>query len=93
MKKIYLIFSKSETRLAGFPYGEAIYKNQVEKNFTLGDEITIVFPKQIEKIASSFVQGFFAVLVTEIGYKGIEEKIIIESGSEKLTSSIWKNIY
>lgn len=93
MTKINLEFPKSETGLAGFPYGEAVYNEQVKNKISFEDEIEIVFPEQIEKVASSFVQGFFAAIIAVIGYKGIEEKVIITSKSDKLTASIRKNIY
>jgi len=93
MKTINLQFPKSETRLAGFPYGEAVYNEQVKDIITFEDKIEIVFPNQIEKVASSFVQGFFAAIVAVIGYKGVEEQVIITSRSDNLTLSIRKNIY
>lgn len=93
MKTIVLNFPKSETRLAGFPYGEKVYEEQVQKIISFDEKITIIFPEQIEKVASSFVQGFFANIVMAIGYKGIEKNVIIESKSDKLTASIRKKIY
>lgn len=93
MKTINLKFPKSETRLAGFPYGEEVFKNQAQDIISFDDQITIIFPDQIEKVASSFVQGFFANLVMNIGYKGIERNVIIITKNEALTSSIRKNIY
>ena len=93
MTKINLEFPKSETRLAGFPYGEAVYNEQVKDKISFDGEIEIVFPNQIEKVASSFVQGFFAAIVAAIGYKGVEQQINITSRSDSLTSSIRKNIY
>lgn len=93
MKTINLNFPKSATGLAGFPYGEKVYKDQVEGKISYDEDITIVFPNQVEKVASSFVQGFFAKIVMSIGYKGVENKVKIVSKSDKLTASIRKNIY
>ena len=93
MVKISLEFPKSETRLAGFPYGESVYSEQAKGKISFEGEIEIVFPNQIEKVASSFVQGFFAEIVAAIGYKGIEEQVIIISRNDSLTASIRKNIY
>lgn len=93
MTTIYLEFPKSETGLAGFPYGETVYNEQVKDKISFEDKIEIVFPEHIEKVASSFVQGFFAAIVAAIGYKGVEDQVIITSQSEKLTASILKNIY
>lgn len=97
MKTVELKFEKSETRLAGFPYGETIYSEQVkesvERNKDNQEQIKIVFPAQIEKVASSFVQGFFSELINTIGYEKIEELFVIETSSEKLTKKIIENIY
>lgn len=93
MKRIELNFDKSTTRLAGFPYGEQIYQEQVKNQVDFAQSVTIVFPKQIERIASSFVQGFFSAFVNEIGYQGIEDKVTIEAGTEELIKSIKKNIF
>ncbi len=93
MKTINLKFPKSETSLAGFPYGEEVYKEQAQNIISFDDKIMIIFPEQIEKVASSFVQGFFANIVLAIGYKGIEKNVIIKTRNENLTLSIRKNIY
>ncbi len=97
MKVVKLIFDKSQTRLAGFPYGETTYREQVkpiyDKISDENEQVKLVFPNQIEKVASSFVQGFFSELINSIGYKKIEERFIIESSNEKLTARIQKNIY
>lgn len=96
MKTVELIFEKSQTRLAGFPYGETTYKDQVKSVYdgvANNEVIKVVFPNQIEKVASSFVQGFFAELINTIGYEKIEERFLIESSSEKLTAKIRENIF
>ena len=93
MSIVKLEFPKSETRLAGFPYGVSVYEKQAKDYVSYDGEIRIIFPEQIEKVASSFVQGFFAELVDKIGYKGIERQVIIEAGTEVLVNEIRKNIY
>lgn len=93
MNKIELSFDKAQTCLAGFPYGEDVYKQQVEGKINIDDNVEIVFPDQIEMVASSFVQGFFSVLVKQIGYLGIEKNIDIKSSSDELTQSMWENLY
>ena len=96
MKTVELIFEKSQTRLAGFPYDETTYKDQVKSVYdgvANNEVIKVVFPNQIEKVASSFVQGFFAELINTIGYEKIEERFLIESSSEKLTAKIRENIF
>lgn len=93
MNSVKLNFKKSETRLAGFPFGKKIYNEQVKDNISLDDDVTIEFPKQIEKVASSFVQGFFSDIINKLGYIGVDEKITIKAGTEKLEDEIKKNIY
>ena len=93
MNKVELVFNKAETRLAGFPYGRDVYMKQVNGKVDLSGQIEIVFPKQIEKVASSFVQGFFSELVSKIGYIGIDQKVTIVSSSSRLSYTIRKNIY
>lgn len=93
MNRVELIFNKAETRLAGFPYGREVYEKQVKNYINVGEEIEIVFPNQIEKVASSFVQGFFSELVSKIGYLGIEKHVKIIASSEKLSKMIKENIY
>ena len=97
MKVMKLIFDKSKTRLVGFPYGETTYREQVKPMYDkISDEneqVKLVFPNQIENVASSFAQGFFLELINSIGYEKIEERFIIESSNEKLTAKIQENIY
>lgn len=97
MKSIQLEFNKSETRLAGFPYGKTIFNEQVKNIIKDGDYvdngIKIVFPNQIQKVASSFVQGFFSELINSIGYGEIERCFVIETVDDKLTKRIKENIY
>ncbi|MDG4984412.1 hypothetical protein OGZ51_09680 [Lactococcus lactis] len=87
--RIILNFDKTTSRLAGNPYGKEVYHSQVEdKYINYSEPLTVVFPDNIKKVASSFVQGFFTVLVSKIGYEGIEEKVTIEAGSPKIAEDI-----
>lgn len=95
MKTVELVFDKSQTRLAGFPFGEITYKEQVQNivNESGYEQIKIIFPKQIEKVASSFVQGFFSELINTIGYDKIEKQFMIEASNQELAQRILQNIY
>lgn len=94
---IELKFDKSQNRLAGFPYGETVYKEQakniIDKNNFLKDKVEVVFPEQIEKVASSFIQGFFAELINSIGYSEIERCFEIKASNDELSKKITENIY
>lgn len=93
MKEINLEFPTGLKGLSGFDYGDQIYQCQVKLKKSFDEKVKIIFPEQIEKVASSFVQGFFSELIKEIGYKKIEKNIVIKTRSEKLTDSIYKNLY
>lgn len=91
--KIELKFDNTVTRLAGNPYGKDVYKTQVKNRYTdYSETLTIIFPDNIEKVASSFIQGFFDELVQEIGYDGIEHNIVIQSKSDYLSNKIRERI-
>ena len=89
---INLVFNKTLTKLAGFPYGESVYKEQIKDKVDLFQPCKIVFPSNIEKVASSFVQGFFAEIVKKIGFQGIEDNIEIETVNNELTKDIWNKL-
>lgn len=92
-KNILLKFDEDITRLAGYPYGKSVYEKQVKDNIDFDEVSVITFPPQIVAIASSFVQGFFEEIVTKVGILGIGDRVIIQTGSENLTKSIFDNLF
>lgn len=93
MQEINLEFDKSITRLYGNPYGREVYEKQVKDKININENNVLVFPPQIIKVSSSFVQGFFTELVNEIGYEELERHITIKSENPKLKDSIWENLF
>lgn len=95
MEKNYieLSFNKTLTGLAGNPFGQFIYKEQVAPKLRTDTMNVIVFPKQIEDIAISFIQGFFKEIMNEYGYDRLREMIEVQAGSEFVVNKIWENIY
>lgn len=89
---IELQVDKALTGLAGYDYGKKIYNEQVKCNIDFTKGITVIFPNNIQRIASSFVQGFFEDFVKQIGLSGIEKNVTIEASSEKLKNSIIRNL-
>ena len=87
-----LTFSKADTSVAGYPFGRATFVEQVDGKIDYSREITIVFPDNIKMVASSFIQGFFETIVQNIGLRGVEEKVIVLSYSERLSEKIKRNI-
>ena len=92
MKKIELTFGKADTRLAGNPYGKEVFRSQVKGVLDYNDKNVIVFPASIEKIASSFVQGFFSEVISEIGFGRFNEVIEVEAGTEELVNQILEDL-
>jgi hypothetical protein len=90
--KVELTFEEDETGPAGFPYGEAVFNEQVKDKINYEKNILLVFPKHIEIIASSFVQGFFAELKRRLGIGGIVEKFKLDTSSQWLTDSVIANL-
>lgn len=80
--KIVLSFDKTITRLAGHEYGKREYNAQCQGKIDFNKKITIEFPDNIEKLASSFVQGFFEEFVQNIGLEGIENNVNIISRND-----------
>lgn len=90
MNKVNLNFDKKLTNLAGYDFGVKIYEEQVNNKLNLNEKFEIVFPDEIRMIASSFVQGFFADIVKQIGLKATEENLVVSN--EKLRNSIIKKL-
>ena len=77
-QKIFLeIKDKSLTKLAGNSYGRKLFDDQVDGRIDLNQPFVIVLPEQIDYLASSFIQGFFGKIYTEIGREGMEKNFDI----------------
>lgn len=88
-----LKFDKTITRLAGYPFGESVYIEQISNDIDFSAlPICIEFPPQIVKAASSFTQGFFKVFVEKFGYNCIGNQINIITNNESLIKSIKENL-
>lgn len=94
MIRVELDFPKTSSGLAGFTYGKNIYQEQVAIKYTdTSETLLLVFPKNIKRVASSFVQGFFSLLIEEIGYEGIKERLKVEDNGSDLEKQILERIY
>ena len=71
------IRDRSLTKLAGNSYGRKLFSEQVDGKIDLDQPFTIEFPEQIDYLASSFIQGFFGKIYTEIGREGSEKNFDI----------------
>lgn len=90
---IELQFDKCTTRLAGNPYGKTVFKQQVEEKIKYDCQNIITFPDAIEKVASSFVQGFFAEVIERVGYSGFDDVVIIKAGNRELEKNIHEDLF
>lgn len=91
-QKINLNFPKDLTKLAGNSFGRTTYVEQVKDIINIDNTIVFIFPERIDRIASSFIQGFFDELFCQLGVKGIEEKINFESSIKDLKQFILDNL-
>lgn len=89
---IQLNFDKSLSGLAGYDFGKEIYTHQVKGKMDYNKKNIIMFPDNIERIASSFIQGFFAEIVDEIGIEGIERKIDFQSAKINIKDKVLQNL-
>ncbi|NLM06589.1 DUF4325 domain-containing protein [Streptococcus gallolyticus] len=84
----------SLSRLIGFELGVHIYKENNLDDVNLStNKVKIIFPDTIEKISSSFVQGFFAGFIKRVGKNTAKEQVIIEMKNDELTSLFYKKLY
>ena len=65
------IKDRSLTKLAGNIYGRKLFDEQVDGKINMNEPFVIVFPDQIDYLASSFIQGFFGKIYTEICREGM----------------------
>lgn len=92
-KNIKLQFDNTISGVAGFPLGKKTFENQVKEHIqfdNVEDSFEITFPANIERISSSFIQGFFAELIEKYGFNYITSKIVVKTSSADLSKSIFK---
>lgn len=88
-----LNFDKTVTRLAGYPYGESVFKEQIAGRVDYSDlPIKIEFPDNIIRSGSSFTQGFFKVFISKFGYNCIGNEVQIITKNQSLINSIKDNL-
>ena len=80
------------TRLAGYDFGKETFEMQVKNKVDMSKPIILVFPDNISKLASSFIQGFFGEWVEQIGIAGIEKNVIVESSNSNMHKEIVENL-
>lgn len=89
---IVLEFDRTLYGLAGYDFGSESYQKQVEGKIDYSKPIIFRFPENIQLIASSFIQGFFAVLKERIGLEGIEEQVTIIASDDSMKEMVIENL-
>lgn len=90
--RIELKFDKATTKLAGNPYGRSVFHDQLRDKIDYSKKNIIIFPNNIERVASSFTQGLFSEIIKEIGYDKLNQIIKIEAGSGELEKRIYEDL-
>lgn len=90
--RIVLSFDRTLYGLADYDFGLETYANQVAGKLDFSQPITIVFPDNIQLIASSFTQGFFKEIKQKIGLEGIQNQVTILSAKENMKETIMNNL-
>lgn len=92
-KKIEIKFEdKTLTSLAGNQYGSDVFEEQVANKIDFSRKNTIIFPIGIERVASSFINGFTKKIFIKIKKEEFEEIVEIE-GNEKLKKKFHSVIF
>ena len=90
---IELEFPKTISTLAGNPYGNEVYEKQVKDKFRLDVVNIICFPNNIDDLATSFIQGFFAEIVKITGHDNFYSAVKIQSIHERIKRRIEENLF
>ena len=83
---------KAITGLAGYDYGKKIYTEQVKGKINFSEDFTFIFPNNVQRIASSFIQGFFEDIMAQIGVAGVERQLNVISANNNLKRVIIENL-
>lgn len=83
----------SLARLIGFELGVHVFEENKLDEVDLKNRVEIIFPDTIEKISSSFVQGFFSGFIRKVGKNTAKEQVVIKMKNEELTSLFYKKLY
>lgn len=89
---INLEFDKMITNLSGNRLGVKVFKDQVKDKFVAEKQNEVVFPQQIEDIASSFIQGLYSEISEKYGKIEAQNFLILTSKNNKAQEKIEESI-
>lgn len=88
MNEIRLEFNKSITKLAGYDHGKDTYIKQIKNHIDYSTINILVFPENINQLASSFVEGLFEEIIEKIGLSNVEKIFQIKSDGGNINAGI-----
>lgn len=92
MKEIVLTVPKEyTTNLYGKELGLEIYENQLKNNIDLKSGTKPIFPKEIKRLSSSFIQALAKNIANEIGYTELPKRIHISDPN--LEKQFFNNLF
>ncbi len=92
MNTITLKLPSTLTRISGNDYGRHIYETQIAGKIDFDDKTKIIFPKNIEGVGISFVQGLAGKLIDKYGKEKIFDYIEFYSENQDVVSSIKESV-
>ena len=90
---INLKFDGSTTRLAGNPFGQSVYNEQVAGRIDFNKINIIVFPDTVEKVASSFTQGLFKEVIKKVGFSKVDDVVKIKAKTPELEETMHEDLF
>ncbi len=90
--KIILKFGKTTTNLAGNRLGNEVFCEQVKPKLVENLVNIVIFPYEIEDIASSFIEGLYKELGEKYGKENVFDRMILTAENEEAQKKILDSI-
>lgn len=91
-KVIDLDISTKFTHIAGNAFGVNVYNEQIKDKYKDGDMIEIWFPKHIEGVSISFVQGLISEMVKASDKAKVLKNVKLKSNDPFLNNRLDENL-
>lgn len=90
--KIILKFEKTTTNLAGNRFGNAVFCEQVKPKIKEDTVNIVIFPFEIQDIASSFIEGLYKELGEKYGKDDVFDIMVLSAENEEAQNKIIDSI-
>ncbi|MCL2572181.1 MAG: hypothetical protein FWE11_07225 [Defluviitaleaceae bacterium] len=91
-EKIMLEFENKYSKIGDFDYGKDIYEQQAKDRVVFDGENIIAFPDYVDFVSPSFIQGFIAVPIGNVGKENVLEYISFESPRSEVVKQIYNGL-